>query len=315
VEKVRVGVVGVGYFGQFHAEKYAKMDGADLVGVVDLDLSRAAQIARRCMTQPFSNYPDLFGRVQAVSVAVPTVVHHAISRDFLLRGIDVLLEKPMAANPAEAEDLIRLSESKGTILQVGHVERFNGAMMALSGRVRNPSFIQAVRMSPFPGRATDVNVVLDVMIHDIDIVLSLVDSPVADIQALGLSLVTRHADMANTRIAFENGSIAHLTASRISNEKIRRMDVFQPGGALSVDYLAKKVYFSCKAGPGDGGDSGVTLEEIPVPKIDPLEHEILAFLESVRNRKEALVTGWDGKRSLEVALRIIQEIEKKQLPR
>ncbi len=314
MEKVKIGVVGVGHFGQFHAGKYAKMDGVDLVGVADVDASRARDVARRCSTRSFSSYADLLGRVQAVSIAVPTVLHHSVTKDFLLHGIDVLLEKPITAHPAEAEDLIRLSESEGRILQVGHVERFNGASMAVAAQVRDPFFIQSCRMSPFPGRATDVDVVLDMMIHDIDILLSVIKSPIREIQALGLRLVTRHFDMANARIIFENGSVAQLTASRIANEKIRRTDILQPNGAFAIDYLSQKVYFSHKPELPEGGRAGLAVRELAVPKIDALQCEIQSFLESVRDRKQVLVTARDGKRALEVALWILQEVEKKRLP-
>jgi predicted dehydrogenase len=178
VEKVRVGVVGVGYFGQFHAEKYAQMDGVELVGVVDVNRSRATQISKRYRTQFFFHHSQLFNRVQAVSIAVPTPLHHPIAKDLFLRGIDVLVEKPFTTTLEEADELIQLAESKGLILQVGHLERFNGALSALEGIVQNPLFIESQRLGPFSGRGTDVDVVLDMMVHDIDIILSLVNSKV-----------------------------------------------------------------------------------------------------------------------------------------
>jgi predicted dehydrogenase len=310
VDKIRVGVVGVGYFGQFHAEKYAKIEGAELVGVVDVDPSRAREIAKRYRTQPFLHDADLFDKVQAVSIAVPTPLHHSITKDFFLHGIDVLLEKPISSTLEEADELIGLAESKGLILQVGHLERFNGALSALEGIVRKPLFIESHRLGPFSGRAADVNVVLDLMVHDIDIILSLVNSKVRRSQALGLPIITPHLDIANARIEFENGCTANLTASRVSQEKIRRTRIFQSDGTLTIDYLSQKLSFSKKVvHPGKEPISEIVTDEIPIQKVDLLEAEIYSFLQSVRDRKNVRVSGWDGKRALEVALQIIQKID------
>jgi len=307
---MKVGVVGVGYFGQFHAEKYAKMKGVELVGVADVDLSRSKEIAKKYQTQSFFHHADLFDRVQAVSIAVPTPLHYSIAKDFLLQGIDVLIEKPISNTLEEADELIGLAESKGLILQVGHLERFNGALFALEGIVQNPFFIESHRLSPFLGRATDVNVVLDLMIHDIDIILSLVNSQVKQSQAVGIPILTRHLDIANARIEFENGCSANLTVSRVSKEKIRRTRIFQSDGTVSIDYLSQKVSFSKKViHPGREEIPEIVTKEIPVKKVDLLENEIRSFLQSVRDRKNARVSGWDGKRALEVALQIIQKID------
>jgi predicted dehydrogenase len=309
VEKVRVGVVGVGYFGQFHAEKYAQMDGVELVGVVDVNRSRATQISKRYRTQFFFHHSQLFNRVQAVSIAVPTPLHHPIAKDLFLRGIDVLVEKPFTTTLEEADELIQLAESKGLILQVGHLERFNGALSALEGIVQNPLFIESQRLGPFSGRGTDVDVVLDMMVHDIDIILSLVNSKVRECRAIGIPILTSYFDIANARIEFENGCAANLTASRVSREKIRRTRIFQRDGTLSIDYLSQKVSSSKKiTHPEKKGVSEIVTKEIPVKKIDLLEVEIHSFLRSVRNREDARVSGWDGKRALEVALQIIQKI-------
>jgi len=310
VQKIRVGVIGVGYFGQFHAEKYANIPEVELVGVADADPSRAKEIAQRCRTQPFFHHVDLLDKVQAVSIAVPTPVHHSMTKDFFLHGIDVLVEKPIASTLEEADELIELAASKGLIFQVGHLERFNGAFSPVKGIVQNPFFIESQRLGPFSGRAADVNVVLDLMVHDIDIILGLVNSKVKDAQALGFSIFTPHLDIANARIEFENGCRANLTASRVSNEKVRKTHIFQPDGVLSIDYLLQKVSFFQKVfRPGDEKIPEIVMKEIPVKKADPLESEIQSFLESVRNRKNVRVSGWDGKRALEVALQIIQKID------
>jgi predicted dehydrogenase len=309
VEKLKVGVVGVGYFGQFHVEKYAKIGRVELVGVVDVDSSRAKGIGKRYQTQSFFHHTDLFNKVQAVSIAVPTPLHYSITKDFLLQGIDVLLEKPISNTLEEADELIGLAESKGLIFQVGHLERFNGALSGIEGRVKNPLFIESHRLSPFLGRGADVDVVLDLMVHDLDIVLTLVNSKVKRFQVIGIPILTCYSDIANARIEFENGCIANLTASRVSKDKIRKTRIFQSDGVLSIDYLSQKLSFSKKATPlKKGGNPEMLTEEIPVKKIDLLKAEIHSFLQSVRDRKKARVSGLDGKRALEMVLQIIQKI-------
>jgi predicted dehydrogenase len=310
VENLNVGVVGVGYFGQFHAEKYAKIKEVELVGVVDVDSSRAREIAKRYQTQPFKHHADLFNKVQAVSIAVPTPFHYSMTKDFFLQGIDVLLEKPISNTLEEADELIGLAESKGLIFQVGHLERFNGALSGLEGRVQHPWFIESHRLGPFSGRGAEVDVVLDLMVHDIDIILSLVNSKVKQFQAVGVPILTHSLDIANARIEFENGCTASLTASRVSKEKIRKTRIFQPDGIFSLDYLAQKLFLSKKMVPlGEKKVTEMVIEEIPVKKIDILEAEIRSFLQSVRNRNSARVSGLDGRRTLELALQIIQKID------
>jgi len=310
VDKIKIGVVGVGYFGQFHAEKYAHINDVELVGVVDVDISRARDIAKRYQTQSLFHHADLFNKVQAVSIAVPTPFHYPLTKDFFLRGVDVLLEKPISSTLEEADELIGLAQSKGLIFQVGHLERFNGALSGLKERVRNPRFIESHRLGPFSGRGAEVDVVLDLMVHDIDIILSLVNSEVKELQAVGIPFITRYPDIANARIEFENGCTASLTASRISEEKIRKTRIYQSEGIFSIDYLSQKLSFSKKGGSlGKEKIPEMVMEEIPVKKTDLLENEIHSFLQSVRDRKEARVSGLDGKRVLEVALQIIQKID------
>jgi predicted dehydrogenase len=310
VETIKVGVVGVGYFGKFHAEKYAKIKEVELVGVVDLDTSRAKEIAKRYRTQPFNHHADLFNKVQAVSIAVPTPFHYSMTKDFFLQGIDVLLEKPISNTLEEADELIELAESRDLIFQVGHLERFNGALSGLEGRVQHPWFIESHRLGPFSGRGTEVDVVLDLMVHDIDILLSLVNSKVKQFQAVGIPILTHTSDVANARIEFENGCTASLTASRVSNEKIRKTWIFQTDGILSIDYLSQTFSLSKKGVPLKKEKiPEMVTEEIPVQKIDLLEAEIHSFLQSVRDRKKARVSGRDGKRALELALQIIQKID------
>jgi predicted dehydrogenase len=310
VGEIRVGVVGVGYLGQFHAEKYANMEGVELVGVADIDSHRAKEVAKRCRTQPFFHHSQLFEKVQAVSIAVPTLLHYPITKDFFLKGTDVLLEKPITSTLEEADDLIEIAESKSLIFQVGHLERFNGALSALKGIVQSPVYIESHRLSPFPERGIDVNVVLDLMIHDIDILLSLVNSKVSKIDSVGIPVLTSHSDVANARIEFENGCRANLTASRVSKEKIRKTRIFQPTGTLSIDYLSQKASFTKRVQHQTKSKTAeIVTEEIPVKKVDSLQAEIHSFLQSVRDRKAAQISGRDGKRALEVARQIIQKID------
>ena len=310
MEKIKIGVVGVGYFGQFHAEKYAKIEETELVGVVDADASRAREIAKRYRAQPFEHHTDLFNKVQAVSIAAPTPYHYPIAKDFFLHGIDVLLEKPISKTSEEADELIGLAESRGLIFQIGHLERFNGALSDIERRVHHPRFIESHRLGPFSGRGAEVDVGLDLMIHDLDIMLTLVKSRVKSLQAAGIPILTRYPDIANAHIEFENGCIVSLTASRVSKEKVRKTRIFQPEGILSIDYLFQKLFLSKKkALPEAGKFPEMMTEEIPVQKVDLLEAEIRSFLQSVRSRKPARVSGFDGKRALELALQIIQKID------
>ncbi len=304
MEKIKVGVVGVGYFGQFHAEKYSKIKEVELVGVVDLDASRAREMAKRYGTKPFEHHTDLYTKVQAVSIAVPTPFHHSLTKDFFLQGIDVLLEKPISNTLEEADELIALAESRNRIFQLGHLERFNGALSGWEERGRDLRFIESHRLSPFTGRGSEVDVVLDLMIHDIDILLTLVRSKVRQLQAAGVSILTQYPDIAHARIEFENGCVASLTASRVSTDKVRKARIFQPEGILSIDYLSQKLFLSRRGTP-----MRMVTEEIPVRKTDLLDAEIRSFLQCVRNRNQPRVSGADGRRALALALQIIQKIE------
>ena len=310
MDKIKVGVVGVGYLGQFHAEKYAKIEGVELVGVVDIDSTRAREIAKRHRTQPFFRHSDLYDKVQAVSIAVPTPSHYSIAKDFLLRGIDVLLEKPISTTLEEADELIQSAESKDLILQIGHLERFNGAMLALEGMVQDPVFIESNRLGPFLMRGTEVDVVLDLMIHDLDIILSWVQSKVKWLHSVGIPVLTPHIDIANVRVEFENGCTANLTASRVSRERVRKIRLFQPKGYLSIDFLSQKVIYAGKKEEAEEGKlPKIVIRKIPVKKVDPLKMEMESFLQSVRDRRPPRVTGGEGKQALDVALQIVQGIK------
>lgn len=305
-----MGVVGAGYFGQFHIEKYLQMDGVELVGVVDIDPSRCKEISRRYAVQTFPHHSDLFGKVQSVSIATPTSFHHPIAKDFFLRGVDVLLEKPIATTLEEADELIALAEAKNLILQIGHLERFNGAFLAVQRWIQNPLIIQSQRFTPFSGRGIEVNVVLDLMVHDIDIVLYLIRSKVKNLDATGFTVLTSSFDVAYAHLEFENGCRVNLTASRISQEKVRQTRIFQPDAVLTLDYLSQVARVSKKIDRwGTEEKPEMVLEEIPVRRVDLLEEEIRSFLQSVRDRKAPRVSGQEGRKVLEVALAVTRKIE------
>ncbi len=311
MNKLRVGVIGVGYFGQFHAEKYHRMPEVELVGVADINPSRSRQIARRFNTNAYRNYEDLYDKVDAVSIAVPTPIHHQVTKDFFHRGIDVLLEKPITNTLRQADELIDIAEKRQCVFQVGHQERFNAVIMALEGSLVDPLFIESHRLSPFLQRAAAVDVVLDLMIHDIQVILSMVDSSIQSIQAVGVPIISPYLDIANARIEFENGCIANVTASRVSREKMRKIRIFQSTAYFSIDYVSQRITVLSKDGKGRKPlFPGVFAGDIEIDKNDPLELEIKSFIERVRDRRQPVVSGLDGKKALEVALRISDQIQR-----
>lgn len=309
-DQLRVGVVGVGYLGRFHAQKYAALSDVTLVGVVDSNPTRAAEIASECHTQAFPTHRDLFGQVDCVSIAVPTQFHHSVTCDVLTHGIDVLVEKPLTATGAEGRELVELAARHGRILQVGHLERFNPALRSLSGILTAPRFIECQRVAPFVERGTDVDVVRDLMIHDLDVILSLVRSPVTSMEAFGVPVLTETPDIANARLRFASGCIANVTASRVALKRERKMRIFQPDAYLVVDYGEHRIRI-CRREPQahGGGLPNITYEEREVGGEDALEEEIRAFLRAVRERSEPLVSGRDGLQALEVAEQIIGCLE------
>jgi len=307
--KIRVGVVGVGFLGKLHAEKYSKIEGAELVGVTDTDPKRAAEIAAAFGTRAFSSHEELFGLVDAVSVVTPTESHCPVSLAFLSRGVDVLVEKPIALNTDEADRMIAEAARTGRVLQVGHLERFNAAIAALEGKVAGPWFLDALRASPFPNRSTDVDVVLDVMIHDIDIVLDVVRSPIASVTAVGRTMVSGKADMASARLTFANGCVASITASRVARDKVRILDIYQNGtdgkspAMLSVDFSAQELSISKPSGRAAGEDP-ILLEAIAVTRGDSLMEELKSFVACCADRSTPPVTGEHGRDALAVAAMI-----------
>ncbi|MDI6790984.1 MAG: Gfo/Idh/MocA family oxidoreductase [Thermodesulfobacteriota bacterium] len=311
MQKVKVGVIGVGYLGQYHAEKYASMEEADLVGIVDIDKKRAHEIAEKYGAKTYTDYKDLIGKVEAVSVVVPTTLHYPVAGHFLRQGIDVLLEKPMTCTLAEASRLIKLAKARNLILQVGHLERFNPAVVALKDHLENPLFIESHRLSTFKGRGIDVDVVLDLMIHDIDIILNIVKSKLKDIHAVGVPVITPNTDIANVRLEFENGCTANVTVSRISNKNMRKIRIFQPNAYLSVDYARREIMVIKKTTQnGMYGFPGIEEQVASFPESDSLAEELRAFVFSVRTRKPPVVSGEDGQRALQVALKIMKQINR-----
>jgi predicted dehydrogenase len=310
MKKVRLGVVGVGYLGKYHAEKYAGMAHVDLVGVVDTHRSLADGIASKFNTQAFYNHLDLIGKVDAVSISVPTPEHFIVSRDFLENDIDVLIEKPITTSLAEANELIHLAESRGLIIQVGHLERFNPAVTALQGVIKKPMFIESHRLSIFKDRCTDVSVVLDLMIHDIDIILNFVKSDIKTIHASGISVISNHVDIANARLAFETGCVANVTASRISTKNERKIRLFQKDAYVSVDFANQDITLIRKSSAASGGIvPGADIQTLSFLKGDALEDELTAFVKAVTLRRQPEVTGQMGRDALKIALHIMDQIQ------
>jgi predicted dehydrogenase len=305
MSSTRCAVIGVGYLGKFHAQKYAALPNAELIAVVDTNPQQAAAVAADCNCRAITDYADLLGRVEAVSIAVPTTLHFKIAQEFLNHGTHVLLEKPITTTVSQAVELNRIAREKGVILQVGHLERFNAALMDLADRRMAPLFIESHRLAPFKPRATDVNVVLDLMIHDIDIILDMVRSPVKSLAASGAQVLSQAIDIANARIEFENGCVANVTSSRVSMKTERKMRIFQQNAYISVDFQNRGLAVH-RVGEREmfPGIPEITSEESFFEESDALRSEIIAFLDAIQNGAPVIVTGEDGQRALETAIRI-----------
>ncbi len=308
--KLRTAVVGVGYLGKFHAEKYAARQDVELVGVADADREAADRVAKACGVQSFYDHRDLLGQVDAVSVAVPTGNHFSISRDFLENNVDVLIEKPMTSTLKEADALIELGEAKGLIIQVGHLERFNPAVLALNDVIKKPLYFEAQRFSTFKPRALNVSVVLDLMIHDIDIILGLAGSKLKNLRSTGVSVVSDHLDAANARLEFENGCVANVTANRMSQEDSRKMRIFQKGACISVDFANRK---TTVARPGKiiDCDPCMDVEQFSFETADALAAEIESFVHCVTKRESPQVNGQVGRDALAAALTVMDQVKNK----
>lgn len=301
-EKLRVGVVGVGRLGGFHTKVYSRLKNVKLVGVCDCNLEQSLEVGKKYHTASFADYTELFGKVDAVSIAVPTSLHYHIAKEFLQNDIHVLIEKPITKTLSEADELIELARARKLILQVGHIERFNSAVLAIEPYLQKPKFIECQRLGPFHKRVQDVGVVLDLMIHDIDIVLGLMEQDVVKIEAVGLSSVSAHEDVANVRLTFEDGTVADITASRITKDVVRKMRIFQEDSYISLDYVNQDTAIFRKTG------DRIDREKIRVVKKEPLKKELKSFVECVRTGRKPVVSGIEGRRALQVALEIVAKI-------
>jgi predicted dehydrogenase len=307
-EKLRVAVLGVGYLGRFHALIYSRMADVDLIGVVDPNVARAEAVAAEAGCAAVADVGELADRLDAVSVVVPTTAHLEVAAPLLRRGIHILMEKPIAATKAQGEELVRLADQSGSVLQIGHLERFNAGVMALAEQIERPRYVEAQRMGAFVERATDVDVVSDLMIHDIDIVLSLIDSELCDISAVGTRVLTEHVDIASARLQFANGAVANVVASRVSDKKTRRIRVFQEKKYLSLDFIEQAIDVAYpRIAPG-AERAEIVRERMHVKPVKPLDRELEAFVGCVRSGRRPLVDGRVGLEALEVALKVQSSI-------
>lgn len=308
---LKTAVIGTGYLGKFHAQKYASLDGCELLAVVDRDAQTAAAIAEANNTSALTDHTELLGKVDAVSIATPTQTHYQVAHDFLSAGTHVLLEKPITVTVEQAQTLVDLAAAKNLVLQVGHLERFNTALRKVEHRLDNPRFIESHRLAPYTPRGTDVNVVLDLMIHDIDIILNIVNSTVTKIDASGAVIISNEIDIANARLTFANGCVANVTASRVSDKQERRMRFFQKNSYVAVDFQGNTAKV-CETGDVDPQTHvpSIHCDDYELEKGDAILAEIESFCDAIRGDGNPLVSGEDGKRALETAISISAQLNK-----
>lgn len=328
-EKVNVGVVGVGHLGMLHAKMYSDISAVTLVGVFDVDSARCESIANEFKVKAFGTYEDLLQHVQAISIVTPTVTHFEIAKEALMRGIHTFIEKPMTETIDEASKLIMIAEEGRCKIQVGHIERFNPAILSLENYLANPMFIESHRLDQFRPRGTDVAVVLDLMIHDIDVILSLVKSPIARIDANGVAVVSDTVDIANARIQFQNGCVANVTASRISQKKMRKMRLFQRDAYISIDFQQGLLEVFRVVDEEEDASTPVTMmlgqiekgaarrkiiyEQPEVKEVNALRYELELFAKAIQENTAPVVSGEDGKKALEIAHEIMERIREQRL--
>lgn len=309
MKKLQVAVIGCGYLGRFHAQKYAGHPDAELVAAVDTNQARAAALAAETKTTPLCDYRDIYSRVQAASVVVPTPLHYSIAKDLLEQGIHVLLEKPMTTTLEEGAELIDLARRHRLVLQIGHLERFNPAYLAVEKKIKDPLFIESHRLNSFQERGTEVDVILDIMIHDIDIILNLVDDEVKRIHAVGIPVISPMIDIANARLEFERGCVVNVTASRISDKSMRKIRIFQRDAYISIDFAAQGVSVYRKI-EEDGRLPYIVSEQLKIEPGDSLQEEIKSFLRAVSQNSAPPVPGEAGIRALRVALEITNQLKR-----
>ena len=306
-KKIRVAVVGAGEFGRNHVRVYREIEGAELIGVYDQDARRAAAVAKEFQTKVLATLEELQGRADAVSVAVPTVAHAEVGCRLMEMGLDVLVEKPMAVNLAEADALLASAKKNKRILQVGHVERFNPAVIAVEPILNRPLFFEVHRLGVFTPRSLDVDVIYDLMIHDLDILLALVKEPVTEVKAVGIPVLTNKVDIAHARLEFVGGAVANVTASRVSTERVRKMRFFQQHEYISLDYARRDALRVGVKKPGPQPEFG--FQKLDAPAIEPLRAELEAFVDAARTRKEPKTNGAAGRAALELASRVMASIQ------
>jgi len=306
MEKLNIGVIGTGHLGSIHAKLYKEIENCSLVAICDTDQLKLSQASQSLGVPGLSDYRKLFGKVDALSIAVPTKLHYQVARDCLEHKIHLLVEKPFTTTLKDAASLIRIAKKNNLILQVGHIERFNSAFSATKKLIQEPKFIECHRLSPFPNRSLDVGAVLDIMIHDIDIVLGLVPSKIKKIESVGVNVLTQFEDIANARLTFKNGCVANLTASRVSDEAMRKIRIFQKDTYISLDYKEAKACVYKRRG------MEIVKEDLPIEKEQPLKKELRSFIECVLGHKEPLVSGTVAKEALAVALTIQKQIWQKK---
>ena len=310
MKKCRCAVIGVGYLGKFHAQKYAELADAELVAVVDNNVEQANEVAQSLDCRALTDYKELVGQVDAVSIVTPTKTHYQVAQYFLEHGIHTLIEKPITSDVQQAQELIDLAVTNGVLIQVGHLERFNSAITSLHDILKTPKFIESHRIAPFTLRGADVNVVLDLMIHDIDLIQYLVQSEIKSIAANGAPVLSSEIDIANARIEFENGAVANVTASRAGTKQERMMRIFQDDAYISVN-LQDKTCSIYRKGQGEmfPGIPDIKMETLEFPQGDAIKAEIAAFLDSILNNKPSLVPGEAGKSALEIARQITEKVK------
>lgn len=305
---LKTAVIGAGYLGRYHVEKYARIDNSELIGVVDIDSKHAQKVANKYDVPFYTDYQEILGKVDAVSIVVPTVYHYEIAKAFLQHGINVLLEKPFASKIEEAEELDTLAKENNIILQIGHLERFNPVFTEFQELIDKPIFIENIRIAPFPKRGTDVDVILDLMIHDIDLVLAVVNEYPESIEGTGVNIITSTVDLANARLRFPSGCVANLTASRVSDRAERKMRIFQSGLYLSLDYgtgKARKLIMDTKTVKDP---DKLSPKAIQIEKGDALLAEIESFISSIQKEEKPKVTSEDGLNAMRVAWEIKDQL-------
>ena len=305
MRKIKVGVIGVGHLGNIHAQIYRQMPKAELVGISDINPTRLKEISKKVNVPGYINYQELFGKIDAASIVVPTILHYEVARDCLNHNIAALIEKPFTSNLSEADKLIKLAQKKDLILQVGHIERFNSAFIASDKLVNNPRFIECHRLSPFPHRALDVGVVLDLMIHDIDIILGLVKSKIKKIEAIGVNVLTAFEDIASARVEFYNGCVCNLTSSRVSEEVMRKIRIFFNNTYISLDYKNEHAFVYKKI------NQEILKKPLPIEREPSLKKELSYFLDCVLKHQKPIISGEVARQALAVALEIRDKIWKK----